>query len=257
MPGLPGATAKKDLAMFKKLFSDERFQPDQIKFYPTVVTRGSLLFRWWKAGKYKPYSDKILKQLIIDCKKSVPPYVRIIRLIRDIPGESIMAGNKITNLRQVMKDLGAECKCIRCREPKELRIKNYELRIKNYQASDGEEYFISAESKDRKTLYGFCRLRTSTPDPFSLIRRRGASEASGDEVAMIRELHVYGELAPVGKSGRVQHSGLGKLLLASAEKIARENGFKKMMIISGIGARGYYRKLGYRPEGTYMAKKLD
>ena len=85
MPGLPGATAKKDLELFKKLFSDERFQPDQIKFYPTVVTRGSLLYKWWKAGKYKPYSNKILQNLIMECKKAVPKYVRILRLIRDIP----------------------------------------------------------------------------------------------------------------------------------------------------------------------------
>ncbi|MBI4779075.1 tRNA uridine(34) 5-carboxymethylaminomethyl modification radical SAM/GNAT enzyme Elp3 [Candidatus Falkowbacteria bacterium] len=116
MPGLYGSTAKKDLAMFKKLFTDENFQPDQLKFYPTVVTRGSLLYKWWRAGKYKPYSDKVLQNLIVECKKIVPPYVRIIRLIRDIPGESIMAGNLITNLRQVMKDRGVKCRCIRCRD---------------------------------------------------------------------------------------------------------------------------------------------
>jgi len=268
MPGLPGATAKKDLAMFKKLFSDERFQPDQIKFYPTVVTRGSLLFRWWKAGKYKPYEDKVLRQLIIDCKKAVPEYVRIIRLIRDIPGESIMAGNKITNLRQVMKDLGAECKCIRCREPKNLEVRSKKLEVRKikYSASNGEEYFLGAESKDGKTLYGFCRLRMShnscliTHNLNSKIHNQRLSEKQDlfyDNPAIIRELHVYGELAPVGKSGRVQHSGLGKLLLASAEKIAREKGFKIMIIISGVGVRGYYRKLGYKLEGTYMGKKLD
>ncbi|OIP79421.1 MAG: hypothetical protein AUK20_02165, partial [Parcubacteria group bacterium CG2_30_45_37] len=141
MPGLPGATVKKDLAMFKKLFTDERFQPDQLKFYPTLVTRGSLLYKWWRAGKYKPYSDKVLQNLIAACKKAVPPYVRIIRLIRDIPGESIIAGNLVTNLRQVMKDRGVACRCIRCREPRELKITNYELRIIKYQASGGVEYF--------------------------------------------------------------------------------------------------------------------
>ena len=132
MPGLPGSTPAKDLKMFKQLFVDERFQPDQLKFYPTVVTRGSLLYYWWKAGKYKPYSPKVLENLIIACKKIVPPYVRIIRLIRDIPGESIIAGNMITNLRQMIKDRGIACGCIRCREAreKELRIKNYELRGK-------------------------------------------------------------------------------------------------------------------------------
>ena len=116
MPGLPGSNARKDFAMFKKLFHDERFQPDQIKFYPTVVTRGSLLYKWFNSGKYRPYSDRVLQNLIVACKKIVPPYARIIRLIRDIPKESIVAGNMITNLRQIMKDRGVKCRCIRCRE---------------------------------------------------------------------------------------------------------------------------------------------
>jgi elongator complex protein 3 len=115
MPALPGATPEKDLELFKKLFTDERFQPDQIKFYPTVVTKGSLLYTWYKKGKYQPYSDAVLQKLIVDCKSFVPTYVRIIRLIRDIPSESIVAGNKITNLRQIMQQNGVKCNCIRCR----------------------------------------------------------------------------------------------------------------------------------------------
>ena len=240
MPGLPGSTAKKDLAMFKKLFSDERFQPDQIKFYPTVVTRGSLLYRWWKAGKYKPYTDKALQNLIIKCKEIVPPYVRIIRLIRDIPKESIIAGNTITNLRQIMKDRGAKCNCIRCREAgdRKFKINDLKLIIKKYQASGGTEYFLSYESKDKKILYGFCRLRL-------------------DDQAIIRELHVYGELVPVGKVKKIQHSGLGKKLMLEAEKIARNCKYKKIIVISGIGAHGYYEKLGYQLENTYMVKTLS
>jgi len=263
MPGLPGSTAKKDLAMFKQLFSDQRFQPDQIKFYPTVVTRGSLLYRWWRAGKYKPYSDKVLQKLIVECKKIVPPYVRIIRLIRDIPKESIMAGNTITNLRQIMKDRGVVCRCIRCREAKELKIKNYELRVIKYEASGGEEYFLSYESKDGKTLYGFCRLRLTarsakrvthnvkTPFPPA-----GGPLYQGGKTALIRELHVYGELVSVGGRKKVQHAGLGKRLMLEAEKIARENGYEKMAVISGVGVRGYYRKLGYKLKDSYMIKKL-
>jgi elongator complex protein 3 len=240
MPGLPGATPAKDCKMFKQLFIDERFQPDQIKFYPTVVTKGSLIYKWWKAGKYKPYSDKVLRNLIIKCKKIVPPYVRIIRLIRDIPEESIEAGNRITNLRQVMQGKGAECGCIRCREARErkLRITNYELRIKKYQASGGDEYFLEYTNRDEKVLYGFCRLRLSQGK------------------AIIRELHVYGELVPVGSKQKVQHAGLGKKLLKKAEEIAKEAGVKKILIISGVGVRDYYRKLGYRLENTYMIKKL-
>ncbi len=242
MPGLPGATAKKDLAMFKKLFSDERFQPDQLKFYPTVVTRGSLLYKWWRVGKYKPYSDKVLQNLIVGCKKIVPPYVRIIRLIRDIPGESIIAGNMITNLRQVMKDRGVKCRCIRCREAgeKKIKVENSKSKVIKYKASDGVEYFISAESKDGKILYGFCRLRLGEKS----------------KPAMIRELHVYGELVPVGKNKKIQHAGLGKMLMQEAERIAEEIGYKKIAVIAGVGVRGYYRKLGYKLENSYMVKSL-
>lgn len=243
MPGLPGSTPAKDFKMFEQLFTDERFQPDQIKFYPTVVTKGSLLYRWWKIGNYKPYSDRQLQNLIIKCKAVVPPYVRIIRLIRDIPGESIVAGNRITNLRQVMQQRGVKCNCIRCREAREreFKIKNLKLKVINYPASGGEEYFLEYIDKQNK-LFGFCRLRLTS--------------AGIVGTAIIRELHVYGELVPVGKSKRVQHAGLGKKLMAAAEKIAREKGHKKIAVISGVGVRAYYRKLGYRLKGAYMFKRL-
>ncbi len=262
MPGLPGSTARKDLAMFKKLFKDRRFQPDQIKFYPTVVTRGSLLYKWWRAGKYKPYSDKVLQNLIVACKKIVPPYVRIIRLIRDIPKESIVAGNVITNLRQMMKDRGVKCNCIRCREAKEkpeVRIKKLELRIIKYQASNGMEYFLSYESKDNKALFGFCRLRLVTHSVQRITHNIKSPQPpfiKGGKMALIRELHVYGELVPMGSQKKVQHAGLGKMLMKAAERIAKDNGCKKIAVISGVGVREYYRKLGYRLEHSYMVKNL-
>jgi len=242
MPALPGATPKKDLEMFKQLFSDERFQPDQIKFYPTVVTAGSLLYKWYKTGKYKPYSDKQLQELIVECKKVVPVYVRIIRLIRDIPGESIIAGNKITNLRQIMKDRGAKCNCIRCREVKDGLIIDPKINIIVYPASNGIEYFVSADSQDGKVLYGFCRLRLDNNSKIA--------------PAIIRELHVYGQLVSIGNTKKVQHSGLGKKLLAKAERIAKGNELKKIAVISGVGVRGYYRKFGYKLKGSYMVKEI-
>ncbi|PIT95444.1 tRNA uridine(34) 5-carboxymethylaminomethyl modification radical SAM/GNAT enzyme Elp3 [Candidatus Falkowbacteria bacterium CG10_big_fil_rev_8_21_14_0_10_38_22] len=259
MPGLPGSTPAKDLKMFKQLFVDERFQPDQLKFYPTVVTRGSLLYYWWKAGKYKPYSPKVLENLIIACKKIVPPYVRIIRLIRDIPGESIIAGNMITNLRQMIKDRGIACGCIRCREAreKELRIKNYELRITKYKASGGEEYFLSYESKDGKILYGFCRLRLITRN-LQLATRNSKSPLPPllKGAGLIRELHVYGELVPVGQNKKIQHAGLGKMLMREAERIVARSGYKKIAVIAGVGVRGYYRKFGYKLKNSYMVRDL-
>jgi elongator complex protein 3 len=240
MPALPGATPKKDLELFKQLFTDERFQPDQIKFYPTVVTKGSLLYKWYKQGKYKPYSDKVLQELIIKCKAAVPTYVRIIRLIRDIPAESIVAGNKITNLRQVMQQKGVKCNCIRCREAKDQPIKKYQINIVEYPSSGGQEYFISADSCDGKILFGFCRLRIDKNSPIA--------------PAIIRELHVYGELVAMGTVKKVQHSGLGKELLNAAERLVAAAEINKIAIISGVGVRGYYKKLGYKLEETYMKK---
>ncbi|MFH1822439.1 MAG: tRNA uridine(34) 5-carboxymethylaminomethyl modification radical SAM/GNAT enzyme Elp3 [Patescibacteria group bacterium] len=261
MPGLPGSTSAKDFKMFKQLFNDERFQPDQIKFYPTVVTKGSQLYKWWKAKKYKPYSDKTLQNLIIKCKAVIPPYVRVIRLIRDIPKESIMAGNTITNLRQIMKDKGVKCNCIRCREVKsgKLKVESMKLKVIKYSASQGEEYFLQYTDKSNKILYGFCRLRLINSDSEL---SSGHPELSSDisnilnNAALIREIHVYGELIPVGKAGKIQHSGLGKKLLAEAENIAKKNNYNKIAIISGVGVRNYYRKLGYRLYNTYLVKNL-
>ena len=164
-------------------------------------------------------------------------------MIRDIPGESILAGNKITNLRQIMQQQGVKCNCIRCRESKETAyVKDFKINVEQYAAGGGTEYFISADSSDDKTLYGFCRLRMS--------------EASLIAPAMIRELHVYGQLMPVGGGKKTQHRGLGKILLAEAEDIAKKLGAKKMAIISGVGVRDYYRKTDYKLKESYMIKKI-
>ncbi|MFA5163710.1 MAG: tRNA uridine(34) 5-carboxymethylaminomethyl modification radical SAM/GNAT enzyme Elp3 [Patescibacteria group bacterium] len=244
MPALPGSTPAKDLKMFKELFSSESYQPDQIKFYPTIVTAGTLLYRWYRQGKYKPYTDKQLQGLIVRCKESVPEYVRIIRLIRDIPGESIIAGNLITNLRQVMKDKGVKCNCIRCREAKDSKFSktDFFIKVNSYKASGGQEYFISAVSRDGRILYGFCRLRLDA--------------SSRVAPALIRELHVYGELVSVGAKKKTQHSGLGKELMKNAEAIVKQNKIKKMAVISGVGVRDYYRKLGYKLKDSYLVKQI-
>ncbi len=251
MPGLSGSDFDKDYRKFKQLFEDKRFQPDQIKFYPTVVTKGSLLYRWWKQGKYNPYTDKSLKELIVACKNTVPSYVRIIRLIRDIPKESIVAGNKITNLRQLILETGIECKCIRCREAKDqqYKISNTKLTVVKYLAAAGTEYFISYTSGNEKILFGFCRLRL----PEKQQRKRNILQKS----ALVRELHVYGELVSVGeKNKKVQHVGLGRNMMKKAEELAKSNGSKRMAVISGVGVRDYYRKLGYQLRETYMIKRL-
>ncbi len=263
MPNLPGSSIAKDLKMFKELFSSSNFQPDLLKIYPCVVTKDSVLYKWHKQGKFKAYSDKQLKKLLIDIKKTLPYYVRVTRLIRDIPAESIEAGNKITNLRQIIAQEFKGCKCIRCREAGHQKISNIksqilkpQLKIQKYKAGDGLEYFLSFESANRKILYAFLRLRL----PFSGNPKLNSDSPIYKEfpelknAALVRELHTYGQLVPIGKSGKIQHSGLGKKLMTEAEKIAKKNGFQKIAIISGIGVRQYYQKLGYKLEETFMVK---
>ena len=259
MPNLPGSTTAKDLKDFKTLFGDEGFQPDLIKIYPTVVTKNSLLFRWWKQGKYKPYSAKKLFDLLIKIKLLVPAYVRIIRLIRDIPLESIEAGNPISNLRQdLQKELhkqGKFCKCIRCREAREdlQGLDKAKLSKIHYQAPDADEYFYQLTNYNKKKLFAFLRLRLPHKDEQNFIPEL-------QDCAMIREIHTYGRLTPLEKEKKkktIQHSGLGTKLTLEAEEFAKKKGFAKMAVISGVGVRGFYKKLGYKQVGTYMIKDLS
>jgi elongator complex protein 3 len=254
MPDLPGSAPAKDLKMFKTLFSDEKFQPDQIKIYPTVVNEYAPLWQWYKTGKYKPYSEKQLLNLLLKIKQVIPYYVRINRLIRDIPKESILAGNQITNLRQLLqeklKQQGLKCRCMRCRETRDsVDLKKAKLFTAKYRASKGLEYFISFESPKRDKLYSFLRFRINDDQNSFLNELKNAS--------LVRELHTYGQLVPVkSKKSRIQHTGFGKRLMKIAEELTKKHGLNKVAVISGLGVRGYYRKLGYRLQGTYMVKYL-
>lgn len=256
MPNLPGSTPAKDLKMFEQIFSDQNFQPDMLKIYPCVLTRDSELARQHKRGKYKPYSDKQLINLLVQIKKIIPPYVRIMRLGRDIPAQDIMAGNKISNIRQeVQKEMAAKktaCRCIRCREIKGQGYKPGDIKLtrRDYNASDGKEIFLSYEDAKNNKLLAFLRLRIPAQQFPPVLEKS----------ALIREVHSYGQLIPVNtkKKGAVQHSGLGKKLVQEAEKIARrEFRLPKIAVISGVGVRDYYRKLGYRLQDEYMVKKLS
>ena len=249
MPGLFGSNLKKDLADFTKIFSDSRFKPDLIKIYPCVVTSNCDLFLLFKNKKYTPLSDEETKKIILAIKKIVPHYVRISRVVRDIPETSIVAGPKISNLRQLIEK-ESQCRCIRCRESKNQLFsgKNISLQRFDYEASGGKEIFLEFSSAQGVEL-------------FSLLRLRIFKEKSGLS-AMIREVHTYGKVTGVNEKKtteqkeKPQHEGLGKKLIQEAEKIAfQEFGVKKISVISGVGVREYYRKLGYGLEGTYMTKK--
>ncbi len=261
MPGLPYSNKKRDLLAFKTLFEDPRFRPDMLKIYPTLLAKKEFyknmeIWDLYESGQWTPLDNESAAELIARALSYVPKYVRVMRIQRDIPAKLIAAGVTAGNLRQLVMDkareLGIEVKEIRSREVG-IRLRDGweigepELRRLDYEASDGVEVFLSFED-DHETLFGFLRLRRPD-DPFR--------PEIDKETALIRELHVYGPEAEIGKYGRVQHRGLGKELVAEAERIARDEwGFDRILVISGVGVRPYYRKLGYERIGQYMGKTL-
>lgn len=259
MPNLLDSDLKKDEKMFAELFNNPDFQPDFLKIYPCVVVKQAPLYRLWLKKRYKPYTDRRLVDLLVKVKQKIPRYCRIIRIYRDIPSPQIIAGSKISNLRQViaqeLKKQRKQCSCIRCREVRgNFSIKD-KLRLfrQDYTASGGREIFLSYEDKKRQKLFALLRLRLKLwkvrpPTIFPALKN----------AAIIREVHTYGRAIGFNEktAASPQHRSLGRNLIKEAEKISREQGFKKIAVISGIGARNYYRRLGYRLKNTYMVKSL-
>lgn len=255
MPGLPKSNLKKDIELFKKVFSDERFKPDQVKIYPCQVMPGSVLEKMYWKGKYKPYTKEQIQYLLVKMLKAIPRYCRVMRVMREIPLEYLVAGTKDIGLRHdVEKQLRKEqfkLKEIRYREIGFDLQKNpekevdFDLKLKKikYQASKGTEYFLEIINKE-DVLFGLLRLRIK------------------NKRAIVRELHVYGKSLELGEKGKIsQHRGLGKWLMSEAERIANKEGCKEIKVISGVGVREYYRKLGYELDNTesgeYVVKGLS
>jgi elongator complex protein 3 len=258
MLNLYGSSPEKDLAMAKVLFSNPDFCPDLLKIYPCAVLKEAPLFKLHEQGKYKPYSDEQLILTVKEIKKIVPPWVRIERIIRDIPSPRITTGTKtISNLRQIiandMERKHWSCQCIRCREVKgkfDLDEKAILVR-RDYQASDGTEIFLSFENEAKTKIFSLLRLRIPG-------KNAGPAIPVLKNAALIREIHTYGIQTPIAdKSTSAQHTGLGKKLILEAERIAKaEFKVKKIAAISGVGARAYWRKNGYKIRDTYLAKLL-
>ena len=268
MPNLPSSNYIKDLEMFDILFSNPDYCPDMLKIYPTIVIKGTELYDWWKQGKYIPYSEEELIDLIINVKKSLPPYVRIQRIMRDIPANLIEAGCKKSNLRQIVNEKliqsNNKCNCIRCREFGIIKrdnlignsaLEDVELIRYDYEASQGQEIFLSYENKEKKYLIGYLRLRK--PSPFA-----HRSELNDGNTLIVREIRIVVELVPKNSipenQGQIQHRGYGKLLMKNAEKICIEDfNAKKLAVISGIGAKDWFFSLGYKRDGeVYVSKQL-
>lgn len=259
MPGLYGSTLAKDVAMFEDIFTRQEFMPDQIKFYPCVVTDFSVLTRYWREGKFTPMEDEDFVRLACLVKPMIPEWVRVVRLVRDIPATDILAGTKTSNLRQVidaaMQEKGLRCRCIRCREVRAGDMGRPELTVRTYDASEGKEYFISWEDPATDTLYAFLRLRI----PSQVFEKKRHWMRALQGAALVREVHTYGVQMTLGeeREGVAQHRGLGKAMLARAEEIAASHGLGKVAIIAGIGVREYFRNQGYDLEGEYMVKNLQ
>ncbi|MFX0043054.1 MAG: tRNA uridine(34) 5-carboxymethylaminomethyl modification radical SAM/GNAT enzyme Elp3 [Candidatus Hodarchaeota archaeon] len=268
MPNLPGTTLEKDLELFETLYSNPDYRPDMLKIYPTLVINGTDLYKWWKDGKYSPYTDKELINLIATAKKNLPSYVRIQRIMRDIPATLIEAGCKNSNLRQLvqerLKEIGESCKCIRCREYgiskkneiiNESSLQAIELYRLDYDASEGKEIFLSYENKKDDYLIGYLRLRKP-----SIYAHR--SELNDGKTLIVREIKVVGEMVPKdikpNRFTQIQHRGYGKLLMSHAETISEEEfDAKKLAVISGIGARDWFYDMGYKLDGPYVSKRLS
>ncbi len=265
MPGLPGSNFQRDLEGFKQIFTDSRFKPDMIKIYPCLVIKGTKVYDWWKKGDYRPYTTEEAAQLIAELKKSVPPWVRIMRVQRDIPAKLIEAGVKMSNLRQIalekLKEEGERCRCIRCREVGHRWLKErtkpdpdkIEILTAKEEASGGTDLFISVEDPVNDLLLGYLRLRL----PSELATR---PEIILEKAAIVRELRVYGPLVPVGKhiADAWQHKGYGGLLLSEAEQVAKETyNRNKIVVTSALGTKQYYSQFGYKYDGPYVSKLLQ
>ncbi|MEN8614098.1 tRNA uridine(34) 5-carboxymethylaminomethyl modification radical SAM/GNAT enzyme Elp3 [Dehalogenimonas sp. THU2] len=260
MPGLPGATPERDLELTRQLFDDPAYRPDGLKIYPTMVVEGTVLEDWHRTGRYTPYPDEVMTALIASMKKLVPPYVRISRVLRDIPVEYITGGLKNSmrdDVRERLERDGAACRCIRCREyghrmRQKAVIGSPSLRRLDYETAGGREIFLSYEDENG-TLFGMLRLRIQDFLPLELTSAAGPA-------ALIRELHVYGPEMELGErdDNSAQHRGFGRGLVGEAERIAREEyGASMIAVLSGVGARAYYRELGFTAESGYMVKSLE
>ena len=264
MPGLPCSGMERDLEAFREIFTNPVFKPDMIKIYPCLVLKGTKAYRWYRERKYQPYTNGTAANLIVEIKKIIPPWIRIMRVQRDIPAPLIVAGVKRSNLRQLvqhrLKEQGLRCRCIRCREVGHRMLKDkvepnrekIEVLSTRYAASEGEEIFISAEDPESDVLIGYLRLRVPS-------EKAHRPEIKATVCSIVRELHVYGPLVPVGKhlAKGWQHKGYGSILLSEAERVSKEDcNVRKILVMSALGTKQYYKRFGYEYDGPYMSKIL-
>lgn len=263
MPDLPNVGLERDIEQFIEYFENPAFRTDGLKIYPTLVIRGTGLYELWKIGKYQSYNANVLVDLVARIMALVPPWTRIYRVQRDIPMPLVTSGVDNGNLRELalarMKDFGTTSRDVRTREVgiQEIHSKiqpdQIELIRRDYYANGGWETFLAYEDPKQDILIGLLRLRKASK------KYTYRKEFTKQRTSIIRELHVYGSVVPLHSRDprKFQHQGFGTLLMEEAERIAREeHGSEKISVISGVGVRNYYSRLGYELDGPFMSKAI-
>lgn len=251
MLNLKGSTPAADKLDFDRVVADPRFMPDELKVYPCSLVESAELMQSFEDGSWKPYEREQLLDVLGHVVRTTPRFCRITRMIRDIPATEIVTGSRQGNLREDVEAAhGSASLEIRSREVRDdpPPIESLELRTTPYTTAGSEERFLEWVAEDGR-IAGFLRL--SLPSSPSFI------DELADQ-AIIREVHVYGRAVSVGQrdAQAAQHMGLGKRLVEEACQQATSAGFDAIAVISSVGTRGYYRRLGFVDGGLYQHRSL-
>jgi elongator complex protein 3 len=250
MPNLSGSDPQADCRDFERLFDDPDFRPDELKIYPCSLIETAELMNSYRDGSWRPYDHDELLEVLTHALARTPRYCRLTRVIRDISSDDIVVGNKLTNFRELaeksLADRGERSFEIRSREIRgeAFDVESLEIRTTRYESGIGSEVFIEFVTPEDR-IVGFLRL--AFPETKAFCEEIATS-------ALIREVHVYGGALDLGTraSENAQHRGLGIRLVDHAREWARAEGFTQLAVISAVGTRGYYRKLGFRDGALYQ-----
>ena len=263
MVNLLGATPEGDKRDYERFATEEPFQPDEVKLYPCALIDGAELCRCYEAGTWRPYAEEELIDVLTADVLVTPAWTRVSRMIRDFSSNDIKAGNKKPNLRQLVEQraaaAGREVREIRYREvgTREVDLSELSLKVVPYETGATSERFLQWVTPNGH-IAGFLRLSLPSEQAVCAL-----SDELGDAApvhlgeAMIREVHVYGMATRVGAAGpSAQHHGLGRQLIEHACELAHEAGYSRINVISAVGTREYYRRLGFVDNGLYQQRRL-
>ncbi|MFT5695081.1 MAG: elongator complex protein 3, partial [Myxococcota bacterium] len=254
MPNLLGSNPEADCADYERLFDDPDFRPDELKIYPCSLIETAELMNSYNDGSWRPYEHDELLGVLTHALSKTPRYCRLTRVIRDISSDDIVVGNKLTNFRELaeraLADQGGHSEEIRAREIRGSKFDPAQLvvRATPYESGSGSEVFLELTTPEDR-IVGFLRL--------SLPKAKAFCDELTD-CAIIREVHIYGGALDLGTRANenAQHRGFGTRLVEEACGHAREAGYETLAVISAIGTRGYYRKLGFGDGALYQHKAL-